>query len=323
MDKMDLPAAEGKMKHVIMCAVSGFIIMACAAQQPGDSRLVDIARFKTGMAYGLAIKGSHAYVTTNRDLIIIDIGNPKKPRRAGRLNIGTPIFGLQVVGRMAFLAATDKGLIIVDVSNPKNPAILGEFFDGGVVRRVGIVDDFCITSDFENGLNILDISNPSKPAKIGNLKFDRIRQFVAADKLVYLVDIGKGLKIVDISDKTDPAEMITVKETQGAACVAVDGNRLFLGFFDGSIKIFDITDPKSPRLLTEMNCPGEVLGMVADDDFLLINYKGVIVKDISDLNAIADVGHYRRTKGAHGIVYREGYVFYVKYGLTIFKMVKF
>jgi hypothetical protein len=169
----------------------------------------------------------------------------------------------------------------------------------------------------------LDISNPSKPTKIGNLKFDRIKQFVAANELVFLVDIGKGLKIVDISDKTNPAEVATVKETEGAASVTIDGNRLFLGFFDGSIKIFDITDLTSPGILAEMDCPGEVLGMVAADDYLFINYKGVLVKDISDLNAIVDIGHYQRTKGAHGIVYSDGYVYYVKNGLTIFKIVKF
>jgi hypothetical protein len=319
-------AMEGKMKRtftVFICLISGFIIMACAGQQSGDTRLEDISRFKTGMAYGLAIQNSHAYVTTNSDLIIIDIADPKKPRRTGRLKIGVPIFGLKVVERTAFLAATDKGLIIVDVSDPKYPEIIGEFHDGGVVRRVGVVDHYCITSDFENGLNILDISQPAKPVKTGNLKFDRIKQFVATNELVFLVDIGKGLKIVDIADKTNPAELTTIEETQGAACVTIDGSRLFVGFFDGSIKIFDITNPTSPDKLTEMDCPGEVLGLVAADDYLFINYKGVLVKDISDLKAIVDVGHSRRTKGAHGIVYMDGYVYYVKNGLTIFKIEKF
>jgi hypothetical protein len=319
-------AVEGKMKrilNILLLSICCFIIMACAAQQTGDTRLQDIARFRTGMAYGLSIKDGYAYITTNSDLIIIDISDPKKPRRVGALKLGAPCFAVKVVGQKAFLAATDKGLVIVDVSDPKNPVIIGEFHDGGVVRRVGIVDNYCITSDFENGLNILDISDPAKPVKIGNLKFDRIKQFVATNELVYIVDIGKGLKIADISDKTNPVELSTVEETQEAACVAVDGKRLFLGFFDGSIKIFDIADPKSPELLTEMNCPGEVLGLVAADNYLFINYKGVIVKDITDLNAIVDVGHYRRTKGAHGIVYQDRYVYYVKNGLTIFKIVKF
>ena len=309
--------------NLLLCLITGFFIVSCAGQQTGNARLEDVARYRTGMAYGLAIKDGYAYITTNSDLIIIDIENPKSPRRVGRLKLGTPSFGLKVVGQKAYLAATDKGLVIADVSNPGNPRIIGKFHDGGEVRRVDIIDRYCITSDFENGLNILDISNVSKPVKIGNLKYDRIRNFIATNNLVFLVDVGKGLRVVDISDKTNPVEMILVDETQGAASVEIDGSRLFLGFFDGLIKIFDITDPRSPHLLTTIECPGEVLGLVAADNYLYINFEGVLIKDISDLNEIVDVGHYRRTKGAHGIVYQDGYVYYVKYGLTIFKIVKY
>ena len=156
--------------NVFLCLIIGFFVIACAAQQTGDTRLEDIARYRTGMAYGLEIKDSYAYITTNSDLIIVDIANPKRPRRVGRLKLGTPSFGLKVVDQKAYLAATDKGLVIVDVSNPSNPTIIGRFHDGGEVRRVSIIDRYCITSDFENGLNILDISNVSNPVKIGNLK---------------------------------------------------------------------------------------------------------------------------------------------------------
>lgn len=307
---------------VFLCFIVIFSITACAAQQTGDARLIDIARYKTGMAYGLVVKNSYAYVTTNNDLIIIDIANPKKPQRVGRLKIGTPTFGLKVVDQRAFLAASDKGLVIVDVSNPKNPTIIGEFYDGGEVQRVDIIDQYCLTSDFKNGLNILDISNILKPVIVSTLKHNRTRGFVATNNLVFLIDVGTGLHVVDISDKTKPAEVTTVNETQGASSVAIYGSRLFLGFFDGSIKIFDIKNPKSPGLLAEMDCHGEVLGVVAADDYLFINYEGVLIKDISDLNAISDVGHYRRKNGAHGIVYQDGYVYWVKNELTIFKIDK-
>ncbi len=309
--------------NVLQCLITGFFIVSCVGQQTGNARLEDIARYRTGMAYGLAIKDGYAYITTNSDLVIIDIANPKRPRGVGRLKIGTPSFSLKVVDQKAYLAATDKGLIIADVSNPINPTIIGQFHDGGEVRRVGIIDRYCITSDFENGLNILDISDISKPVKIGNIKYDRIRGFIETNNLVFLVDVGKGLRIVDISDKANPGEVTLVDGTQGAASVEIDGNRLFLGFFDGLIKIFDVSNPRAPVLLTKTESRGEVLGMVAADNYLFINYKGVLIKDISDLNEIVDVGHYRHTKGAHGIVYQDGYVYYVKYGLTIFKIIQY
>jgi len=142
---------EGKMKrifNVLLCSISGFIIMACAAQQTGNTRLEDIARFKTDMAYGLAIEGRHAYITTNSDLIIIDIADPKKPRRVGVLKLGTPSFAVKVVGQKAFLAATDKGLVIVDVGhNRRTKGAHGIVYQDGYVYYV------------KNGLTIFKIVN--------------------------------------------------------------------------------------------------------------------------------------------------------------------
>jgi len=154
---------------ILLCLITGFFIVTCTGQQTGSVRLEDIARFKTDMAYGLEIKDGYAYITTNSGLAIIDIANPKKSRRVGRLKLDTPSFSVKVEDQKAYLAATDKGLLIVDVSDPTNPTIIGQYRDEGVVRRVGFIDRYCITSDFENGLNILDVSDTSKPVKIGNL----------------------------------------------------------------------------------------------------------------------------------------------------------
>ena len=71
--------------NVLLCLITGFSIVSCYGQQTGTARLEDIARYRTGMAYGLAIKDGYAYITTNSDLVIIDIANPKKPRRVGLL----------------------------------------------------------------------------------------------------------------------------------------------------------------------------------------------------------------------------------------------
>ena len=307
---------------VFLCLIVGFSITACTAQQTGGVHLEDVARYRTGMAYGLVIKDSYAYITTNNDLLIIDIANPRKPRRIGKLKLGQPAFALKVQADKAYLAAMDNGMVVSDISEPENPKVVGKYYDGGSVRRLELTDHYCINSDFEKGLNMLDISDVTSPQKVGNIKYDRIRDFEIANNLVYLVDLSTGLKVVEISDKTNPVEVTAVDETEGAASVAIDGNRLFLGFFNGLIKIFDIIDPKSPHLLTTIKCHGEVLGMIAADNYLFINFKGVLIKEISDLDKIVDVGHHRRGEGAHGIVYQDGFVYYVKSHLTIFKIIK-
>lgn len=312
-----------RISNIILFLIIGFFILSCAALQNGDDSLIEFARYNTGMSYGLEIGDSYAYITTNNGLLVIDITNPKKPNKISSLKLGQPVFALKVRDEKAYLAASDNGLVIVDISDSENPVIVGKYFDGGEVRRIDLVDHYCITSDFENGLTILDISDVTAPHKVGNIKYDRIRGFEVVDNLIYLVDLKAGLRIVDISEKANPVETTLIEETYGASSLAVKDSRLYLGFFEGLVKVYDLSAPRSPELLTEMRCPGEVSGLTAKENFLLINYKGVIMKDVSDLNNIIDMGYYRerRTKGGvHTMVYHNGYIFYVLHGLTILEI---
>ena len=63
---------------VVLCLIWGVLIVSCSAQQKGQTRLLDVARFKTGMAYGLVVQGNYAYITTNSELVIVDVTNPDK-----------------------------------------------------------------------------------------------------------------------------------------------------------------------------------------------------------------------------------------------------
>jgi hypothetical protein len=308
---------------IFLFLISGIFTISCNALQKDDTRVKRIGRFNSGMAYGLVIQNSYAYVTTNSDLQIIDVANPKRPGRIGRLKLGQPVFGLKVRDGKAFLAATDNGLVIADISNPENPEILCKYTGGGSVRRLDLSGRYCITSEFETGLNILDISDVTAPEIVGNIRYDRIRVFQVSGDLIYLVDLNAGLRIVDISEKANPVEITLLEETNGASALAIRDNRLFLGFYDGPIKIYDLSNPKSPKPIKEIRCPGEVSGLKAVENFLLINYKGVIVKDVTDVNNILDIGYYRekRTRGGvHNIVYHNGYIFYVLHGLTVLEI---
>lgn len=314
------------MKHNIMVflfLISGVFIISCNAIQKDDTQLKKIGKFNVGITYGLSIKNNCAYITTNNSLVILDISNPKKPRRIGMLKLGQPAFALNVREGKAYLAATDNGLVIVDISNPEDPELICKYTGGGSVRRLHLSDRYCITSEFDTGLNILDISDVTSPKKVGNIRYDRIIGSKLSGDLIYLIDLKAGLRIVDISDKSNPMEITLLEETYGASALAIKDSRLFLGFYDGLIKIYDLSNPKSPKLIKEMRCPGEVSGLTAAENFLLINYKGVIMKDVTDLNNIIDIGYYRekRTKGGvHTIVYHNGNIFYVLHGLTVLRV---
>jgi len=293
----------------------------------GQATLTKIGKFNTGMSYGLSIKSNYAYVTTNTSLIILDIKNPDKPVTASELVIGSPIFGLSILNNYAFLAASDKGLIIVDISEPNNPNIIGEYSGRGNMANVEVVNNYCYTIDYEKGFEIIDISQPSEPKLISNFLLTARALRIQANT-AFVSDPINGLIVLDISNPKDIKKLRIVDNTKGAAGIKVNNGVLFLGSYDNWINVYNISNPQSPQFITRYTYPYEVSGFVVKDNFLITNYKGIIIKDITDKSVLKEpisFAEYRArgAKGmAHEIVVQNNYIYFVKKGLTVLKIEK-
>src|SRR5262249_17483659 len=70
-------------------------------------------------ANAITIAGTHAYITCERGLVIVDINDPLKPKVVGQ--IGAPFIkgarAVQIQFRYAFVCDTD-GVKVVDVTDP-------------------------------------------------------------------------------------------------------------------------------------------------------------------------------------------------------------
>ncbi len=290
----------------------------------GQATLTKIGKFNTGMSYGLSIKNNYAYVTTNTSLIILDVINPEKPVKASELVIGSPIFGLSVTNNSAFLAASDKGLIIVDISDPKNPNIIGEYSGRGNMANVEVVNNYCYTIDYEKGFEIIDISKPAAPKTISRFQLTT-RALKIQDNTAFVSDPINGLTILDISNPEDIKKLSIVDNTKEAASINVNNGLLFLGSYSNWINVYNISKPQSPQFIIRYMYPYEVSGFVVKDNFLITNFQGIIINDITDFKEPISLVKYhaRGLKGmAHGIVVQNKYIYYVKKGLTVLKLEK-
>ena len=284
--------------------------------------LKKIGQYNTGMSYGLAIKNNYAYITTNSSLFILDVKNPEKPVKSSEFVVGSPSFGLSILDNFAFLAASDRGLVIVDISDPGEPCAVGEYHGGGTMYNVKAVDDLCFTINYEKGFEIIDISNPAEPKRISGIPLTP-RGFWIYEDTAYVSDPGTGLFILDISNQGNIKEWGVVEETKGAGGLRVHNGKLFVGSYENWIKVYDISDLWAPRFIVGHTYPYEVSGFAVWNDYLVTNYQGIKIQDISDLHNPAPFAEYRARglKGmAHGIVVRNGYVYYVKKGLTVLKI---
>ena len=81
----------------------------------------------SGIAQGVAVSGSYAYVTNaSAGLHIIDISDLSAPRIAATVAIGGTPSGVAVFGDLAFVTNATSQLQIVDVSDPASAALTGE-----------------------------------------------------------------------------------------------------------------------------------------------------------------------------------------------------
>jgi Zn finger protein HypA/HybF involved in hydrogenase expression len=116
-------------------------------------------------ANNITIAGTHAYITCDRGLVILDIDNPLKPRIAGV--IGQPQIksprAVQVQFRYAFVCDAE-GVKVVDVTNPDQPkAINGATVALAEANNIYLVRTYAYVAAGKQGLAILDIERPEQP----------------------------------------------------------------------------------------------------------------------------------------------------------------
>ena len=281
-------------------------------------------KYNPGICYGLALSNHFAYTTTNKSLIILDIQNPEKPDKVGELEVGVPIFGLSRKNNHVYLATSDKGLIIADVSDPTDPVIIGEYNSRGTMTKAEVIENVCIIIYHEIGIEIIDISNPANPQKIGGYQIGGRAMSIHED-IAYVSDPANGLTVLDISNPEKIKKLSIVENSAGAAGISINNDYLFLGSYNNWVRLYNISEPRSPKFITSYTYPNEISGLVATDQYLITNFQGITIEDITDVRNPIFMAEYhlRSVKGGvHGIVLRDNYIYFALKGITILKFEK-
>ncbi len=100
----------------------------------------------------VAVSGDHAYVTTQGELRVVDVSDPRHPTEVGALTI--PTGDLAVSVGYVFIAAGWDGLRMVSVSDPTHPAEVGHFDTSYWAYEVDAYSDKIYLATLEGGLLI-------------------------------------------------------------------------------------------------------------------------------------------------------------------------
>lgn len=179
---------------------------------------------------------------------------------------------LTLSDRYAYLAACKIGydvcqLNIIDLENPANPVFLGSL-GLGRISKIVIAGNYAYIAEYlSDGIKIVDIANPQRPVLVGNIKTGGCaNEFAVIGNYAYVID---GINAV-ILDSKKGGRLLKLKHGKG-----------------GGLKIFDIKNPITPRLIGKLNLCGELRELT-----IVENYAYVV-----DAGSIDGV--WRRTDGVY------------------------
>lgn len=113
--------------------------------------------------------------------------------------------GLEVEGRVAYLAESINGLYILNITEKNNVVELAHIDTPGNATDVIIDGGFAYLADGPGGVHVIDIRNPSNPEIKGTYDTPGdARRLVLQGKTLFVADVSGGVIVLDVADPEHP-----------------------------------------------------------------------------------------------------------------------
>jgi hypothetical protein len=227
-------------------------------------------------------------------LYVIDVSSPGSPTVLTNIFGGFDNADVAVGSSLGVVAASSLGLKVVDLTDPTAPRPIG--WMGGTIKGVVMTDAFAYVLFLVPGnpahvdLAVVDLRYPDDPVIVGQVTLGVASALQLAGSVVYVAG-GPGLLAVNVSNPTRPTIVAEASITSGASALAVADGYAYLGnstlvsvidlaafkvvttietpatdiaadsgrlytIAGSTLKIFDVSSPYAPKLLSSSNSFG-------------------------------------------------------------------
>jgi hypothetical protein len=201
----------------------GLILVNAATLLDGDPRNNFLKRSLTynpdgalNDANNITIAGNYAYVTTSRELVIVDLSTPLDPRIASRIPYDSPK-AVAVQFLYAFVVDS-RGFHVIDIKDLQTRSearvLPDAFVPLGHAKDVYVARTYAYVANGAEGIAIIDVERPERPfldqtynaaGTINDAHAVKVAM-TNASLYAYVADGKNGLKVLQI---TDPETMPT------------------------------------------------------------------------------------------------------------------
>lgn len=161
-----------------------------------------------GSPRGLAVRGDHAFITTESTLTVIDVSDTWRPREVAHLEV--PAGPIVLSRSYAYLAAGAAGLRVLDIGEPSAPHEVGHlaltsWISGEPLEAISVAVSrrlaYIVTKD--DGLHVVDVSDPSEPHELRFIAEGSAIDAAIGGSYALLASGHAGSCVIDISGCAD------------------------------------------------------------------------------------------------------------------------
>ena len=240
-----------------------------------------------GYAGDVAVAGNYCFVADGEDLKVVQIS--PNPQIVGSIDPPDVVMGVAASGSYAYVACRSAGLRVIDVSNPAMPMMVGGA-STGEAHGVAVAGSFAYVATTNNGLVVVDVSDPTLPLVVGIAQTGRAFGVSVAADIAMINDSGAAMWTVDISNPLQPAILGVFLVPGDAGGIAIAGGHAYVadrenGFDQNALRVFDLSNPRSPEPFNEAlggNTRAEGVALVDNLALLAQSSDGLLGFDVSD-----------------------------------------
>lgn len=208
-----------------------------------------------GYVSAVIARGPYLYLAAGPRLLILDVSNPTQPVFVGQSEVlAARIDAMAVNETHAYVVTQNGTLHLINITTPASPRLEGSLTVEEVdytteYRAIVVVEQrayLVIGRREDSYLSIIDSANPAQPVLMATYQLPTIyaEDVAVMGNFVYVAAHEETI-ILDAADVAQPIEVARVPGVVRRLTVA--GDYLYLASGEDGLRIFDVTNPASPR----------------------------------------------------------------------------
>jgi len=177
--------------------------------------------------------------TNNRSLRFVDLEDPfsLSPFVKSAWDCNQSL-GLDVVGGLAYIAASTEGFYVLNITNKFTPVEIGYIDTPGNATDVLIDGGFAYLADGPAGVHVIDIRDPSNPTLLSSYDTPgHARKLAKQGRTLYVADGYGGIQIFDVFNPHHISFVSAINSISYTYDVALFGGDLVVGTQNGVYSI--------------------------------------------------------------------------------------